>query len=213
MTVQAPAPGTTFPVKTLTGHELELQTQQEQDYYRGAQHKYTTENKFTVASDLRSLERLILYEVMMFRWQSQLASGRDYDSAWLTATEADQLRKNIKETAPLVSQIQNDLGLTKSQREREQFESVGAYIQRVQLAAKEHGVRREKQLGRALELVNELFSLCGAYARSNENERRKLGFESPDDIIEWVLTYMKPRYDEIDEYFRKHQQRFWLRNI
>lgn len=203
----------TFPVQTITGYELELQNVKEQKYYQAAQRKYLSENKFTVESDKRALERLIFYELLIFRWQSQLGAGRTYEDAWLTPQEEDQLRKNVKETAPLISQIQNDLGLTKSQRERDQFESVGAYIQRLQLAAKQHGVRREKQLGRALELTNELFSLVGAYARSNENERRKLGFESAEDIVEWVLTYMKPRYDEVDQHFRKHQQRFWLREI
>jgi hypothetical protein len=205
--------GKAWLVKTITGYELELQTEKEQKYYRAAQSKYLSENKFTVESDKRALERLIFYELLIFRWQSQLGVGRDYNDAWLNSAEEDQLRKNVKETAPLISQIQNDLGLTKSQRERDQFESVGAYIQKVQQAAKQHGVRREKQLGRALELTNELFSLVGAYARSNENERRKLGFESAEDIVEWVLTYMKPRYDEIDEHFRKHQQRFWIREI
>ncbi len=200
-------------MKTITGSELELQTEREQKYYLAAQRKYLSENKFTVESDKRALERLIFYELLIFRWQSQLGVGRTYDDAWLSSAEEDQLRKNVKETAPLISQIQNDLGLTKSQRERDQFESVGAYIQKIQQAAKQHGVRREKQLGRALELTNELFSLVGAYARSNENERRKLGFESAEDVIDWVLTYMKPRYDEIDEYFRKHQQRFWIREI
>lgn len=202
-----------FPVQTITGYELELQTQREQAYYKMAQHKYTTENKFTVASDMRALERLIFYETLVFRWQTQLASGRDYDSNFLTPSEEDQLRKNVKETAPLISQIQTDLGLTKSQREKDQFESVGAYITRLQQAAKQHGVRRERQLGRAIELTMELFSLCGAYARSNANERRKLGFESADDIVEWVLVYMKPRFDEVDEHFRKNQQRFWIREI
>lgn len=207
------ASGQTFPVKTITGYELELQTKKEQAYYRAAQNKYTTENKFTVASDLRALERLIFYELLIFRWQSQLGAGRNYDDAWLTPGDEDQLRKNVKETAPLISQIQNDLGLTKSQREKDQFESVGAYIQKIQQAGKQHGIRREKQLGRALELTMELFSLCGAYARSNANERLKLGFESPDDIVEWVLTYMKPRFDEIDQHFRKHEQRFFVREI
>lgn len=205
--------GKTYPVKTITGYELELQTPKEQAYYRAAQAKYTSENKFTVASDLRALERLIFYELLIFRWQTQLGCGRTYDDAWLTSSEEDQLRKNVKETAPLISQIQADLGLTKSQREKDQFESVGAYIQKLQQAAKQHGIRREKQLGRALELTHELFSLCGAFARSNENERRKLGFESANDIVEWVLVYMKPRFDEVDEHFRKHQQRFFIREI
>lgn len=211
VTVQQAPPK--YLVDTLTGHELELMTAREADFYTSARTKYTTENTFTAGSDHRALDRLIFFETQMFRWQTQLASGMNYDGDYLTASEESALRRSVKETAPLISQIQVDLGLTKSQREKEKHESVGSYIQQLQIAAKEHGINREKQLGRAIELCKELFALAGAYQRSNENERKKLGFESPQDIVDWVLDVMKPQFDEVDEYFRKHQQRFWLRKL
>ena len=200
-------------VKTLTGQDLELQTAVEAKFYNEAKDRYLKENTFTVASDLRALDRLIFLETLSYRWTYSLASGFTNDGAELKAMQADQLRKNLKETTPMIASIQNDLGLTKAQRQQEQAESIGAYIQQLKIAAKQHGVRREKQLGKAIELTKELFSLCGTYRRSNEAERRKLGFESSEDIVDWVLDFMKPEFDAVDEHFRTHQQRFWLRNL
>jgi len=40
-----------------------------------------------------------------------------------------------------------------------------------------------------------------------------LGFDGPDDIITWVLEYMKPEFDAIDEHFRQNQQRFYVRDL
>lgn len=200
-------------VTTLAGNALELQTEIEAKFYNEAKERYLSENTFTVASDLRALDRLIFFETLVYRWTYALASGITSDGDYLNAGQSDQLRKNLKETAPMIAQIQNDLGLTKSQRQQEQAESIGAYIKQLKIAAKQHGVRREKQLGKAIELTKELFSLCGTYQRSNEAERLKLGFESADDIVEWVMGHMKPEFDAVDEHFRAHQQRFWIRDL
>lgn len=199
-------------VTTVTGHELTLIDRREKKFYETARDRYQSEFTFTMANDLRALDRLLLLETQMFRWQWQLAAGIDYDGVDLDPTEEATLRRAIKETAPQISEIQKDLGLTKSQRENDD-ETVAAYLQKLRVRAKEHGVRREKQLGRALELLNELFAIAGAYKRSNQNERRKLGFENADDIVDWVLEVAQPRYDEIDQHFRESQQRFWIRDM
>jgi hypothetical protein len=199
----------TYPVTTISGQTLELQHKSEQKFYSDAQKKYRTENKFDVASDLRALDRLIFLETLMHRWTSWLASGQDYDG-YITPQHEEQVRKNIKETGPLISTIQNDLGLTKSQREKDQFESVGAYIVKLQQAAKAHGIRREKQLTRSLDLINQLFSMVGSYRRSTDSEKKKLGIENADQILEWIDVHMRAEYDEVDEYFREHEQKAWV---
>lgn len=200
-----------IPVRTVTGHEIELVDKREQSFYEMARDKYTSEFAFTMANDMRALDRLLLLETQMFRWQWQLAAGIDYDGVDLDPSEEATLRRAIKETAPQISEIQKDLGLTKAQRENDD-ETVAAYLTKLRVRAKEHGIKREKELGRALELTHELFAITGAYKRSNTNERRKLGFESAEDVVDWVLEVMQPRFIEVDEYFRKTSQRFWVRS-
>ena len=149
----------------------------------------------------------------MYRAQWWLSAGCDYQYVDLEPAEEVSCRRTVKECAAQIQEIQKDLGLTKAVRDKDAADSVGAYITKLKLAAKQHGIKRERELGRALELTHELFALCGAYQRSNENERRKLGFESADDIVEWVMTYMAAEFNAIDEYFREHEQRFWVREL
>lgn len=199
-------------VKTVAGHEIEVMGRYEAKYFRDQQAKYLAENKFTAVTDLADLDRLLFLELMIFRWTGWLSSGKDYDGI-LAPSQEDQIRKNIKEVGPQISQIKSDLGLTKSQRDKEAFESVGQYLVDLKARAKEHGVRREKQLTSAICLIKELFSLVGTFDRSNELERSKIGLETEADILDWVRFHMKPEFDAIDEYFQNHQQKFWVRKV
>jgi hypothetical protein len=199
-------------VQQLNGQRLEVQGDAEAQYYREQQKKYLSENRFTAASDLADLDRLLFLELLDFRWRLWLASGKDYDG-FLTPNQEDQLRKNLKENSPLISQIKNDLGLTKSARDKESAESVGAYIVELKKRAKEHGIRREKQLTRAICLVQELSSLLGTYDRSNQLERSKIGLDTPEDILDWIRTSMLPQFAEVDAYFRAHHQKFWVGKV
>lgn len=199
-------------VKTVAGHEIEVMGRYEAKYFRDQQSKYLAENKFTAVTDLADLDRLLFLELMIFRWTGWLSSGKDYDGI-LAPSQEDQIRKNIKEVGPQISQIKQDLGLTKSQRDKEAFESVGQYLVDLKARAKEHGVRREKQLTVAICLIKELFSLIGTYDRSNELERSKIGLETPEDILDWIRVHMKPEFDAVDEYFQQNQQKFWVRKV
>jgi hypothetical protein len=202
----------TYPVETLHGQQIELRDPAEATFYLEAQSKYLSENSFTASSDKRALDRLIFLETLMHRYQRWLAMGMDYDGI-LSGAQEETIRKAIRETVPMISQIQTDLGLTKAQREKDQHESVSAYLNDLKVRAKEHGVRRERQLTAALDLMNRLFTLVGAYGRSSESERKKLDLESAEDIVEWINDTMRPEYDAIDEYFRTHQQKFWIGSL
>jgi hypothetical protein len=200
-------------VKNLVGQEIYLLSKMEQTFYVEARDKYLAEFAFTVASDLRGLDRLLMLEVQMYRAQWFLSAGCDYQYVDLDPAEEVACRRTVKECAAQIQEIQKDLGLTKAIRDKDAADSVGAYITKLKLAAKQHGIKRERELGRALELTHELFALCGAFQRSNEHERRKLGFDSAEDIVTWVMEYMAPEFNAIDEYFREHEQRFWVREL
>lgn len=200
-------------VKTHSGQTIEVMGAAEKAFYRDQQKKYLSENSFTAATDLQDLDRLLFFELMNYRYTTWLASGKNYYNELLTPNEAIDLRRSMKDIAPLISTIKNDLGLTKSQRDKAQYESVGTYLMELKARAMEFGVNREKQLGKALCLINELFTIVSAYDRANEIERQKLGFESADEVLDWVRDTMRPEYDEVDAHFRKNQQKAWVRRI
>lgn len=200
-------------ITTLDGQKVQLLRADEKKFYETARAKYQAEYTFTLTNDLRSLDRLLLLEVQMRRYQWFIMAGQDYTGTVLDLKEEQDIHKRMKEIEPLITQIQSDLGLTKTKREQSKHDSVGGYIQQLQIAAKEHGINREKQLGKAIELTKELFSMAGAWKRSNAEERRKLGFDGPEDIVDWILEYMKPEFDSVDAYFRKNQARFYRRSL
>lgn len=203
------------PVKatSILGHEITLQHEDEKVFYEDARAKYLDQYTFDHANDLRALERILLLEVQMHRFQTFVVSGKDYDGQALNAKEEIDYHRRMKEIEPQIVDAQKALGLTKAQRDQAKHDSVGGYITQLQIAARQHGINREKQLGKALELTKELFSLAGAWSRSNDQERRKLGFDGPEDIVKWVLEYMKPEFDAIDAHFREHQAKFYRRAL
>lgn len=200
-------------VKTLAGQTIQVQGDGERDFYVNQQRKYMSENSFSAIADLQDLDRLLFLELLVHRATCWLSSGHNYYGELLSPSEEADCRKVIKENSPLISTIKNDLTLTKSQRDKEQFESVGKYLSDLKARAREHGIKREKELAKMLSLGKELFSLVGTFDRADEVERQKLGLESSDDVVDWVRTVMKPEFDRIDDYFRTHQQRFWVRQI
>jgi hypothetical protein len=202
-----------FTVVQLDNQKLELKTKAEKDFYEKAQSKYVADNVFTVASDERALDRLILMETLMFRWTNQLASGEDYDGNDLNYAEQEALRKNIKEGHVTIESLHNSLGLSKVQREKDKAESVQAYIDNLLKRGKEFGVHRENQVDLALTLMNELLAHTGAFSRSNEYERKRIGFPTADHIVTWILEDMQPRFKEIDDKWRASNQRYWRDSI
>lgn len=203
----------TFSVRTLSGQDINVFDKPEKDFYEEAQTKYLTQNKFTESSDLRTLERLLGQELLCFRWQRQLTQGLDQYGMALTSVDEDRLRKSIKEALPGISDMQKDLGLTKSQRDKAQYESVGTYLAELQIRAKEMGVKREKELATAITLCKTLFAHVGSFQRGNEEERQKLGFKDDAALVKWVWEVMKPEFDAIDEYFQQNSQRYWVRKV
>lgn len=200
-------------VRTHSGQVIEVMGVAEKSFYKDQQKKYLAENSFTAATDLQDLDRLLFFELMNYRYTTWLSSGKNYYNELLTPNEAVDLRRSMKDIAPLISTIKNDLGLTKSQRDKAQYESVGTYLTELKARAMEFGVHREKQLGKALCLINELFTIIGAFDRASEIERIKLGFENAEEILDWIRKTMRPEYDEVDEHFRKNQQKNWIRRL
>jgi len=200
-------------VKTLSGQTILVQGVGEETFYVNQQQLYMAQNSFTNISDLQDLDRLLFLELLVHRATCFLSSGYNYSGELLLPSEEADCRKVIKENSPMISTIKNDLTLTKSQRDREQFESVGKYISDLKARAREHGVKRERELTKAICLLKELFSVVGTYDRADETERQKLGLESAEDILDWVRSTAKPEFDQIDEYFRTHHQKFWVRTV
>jgi hypothetical protein len=193
-------------VVTPSGQKLRVLGQLEKDFYEAQAKQYLDENDFTNASDLLDLDRLLFYELIVYRMTWWLGAGVDYDNFTIDRT---QCQRNLKETSEQLSKVKTDLGLTKSARDKAQAESVGAYLTELKQRAKEFGVHREKQLVKGITLCHQLFSIVGAFDRADAVERTKIGFESEADVLDWVRNTMKPEFQAVDDHFAKNVQRYW----
>lgn len=204
---------TLLKVKTPSGQQIEVMGKAEQSFYQGQRDKYQAENKFTNNSDLLDLDRLLFLELMIYRATSLIGRGKNYYDELLTPGEEADARKSLKENSALISTIKNDLGLTKSQRDKAQYESVGTYITELKRRAREFGIHREKQLTKALVLMNQLSAVIGSFDRSDEVERDKIGYRDEAEIVDWIRDQMLPEFRQVDAYFRANAQKTWVRDI
>jgi hypothetical protein len=199
-------------VATPSGQTIEVLGAGEEAFYSGQAKAYQDENAFTNNSDLLDLDRLVFLELIVYRMTAWLGRGIDYDGMDVDRREC---QRTLKETSDLISKVKSDLGLTKAARDKAQYEDVGTYLVQLKQRAREFGVHREKQLGKALGLTKQLFSIIGSYDRSDEIERDKLGFRTDADIVQWIRDVYMPQFNAVDEHFRnrKDGQRYWARSI
>lgn len=183
---------------------------EEVDYATDLARRYMEDNHFSNIADLQDVDRMLLMELLCFRWGVWLSRGTDYDGQTI---DPDATEKSLKNHSAEVRQIKASLDITKRARDRAKGEdSVPAYIMNLLARAKEFGIYREDQLAKALELFNQLMALATLYKNCDELERQELHVEA-EDVIEWILGTAIPQYLEIDAYFRAHQQRMWVRSI
>lgn len=191
--------GAKFPV-----HLLEV------DYLTDMAARYLADNHFTNIADLQDVDRMLIMELMVFRWGTWLSRGMDYDRRDI---DADAIEKSLVKHSAEVRQIKTQLEITKKARDRAKGEdSVPVYIANLLAHAKEFGVMRERQLAKALELFNDLKAMMTLYLNCDELERQEFHIEI-EDVLEWIVSSAIPEYDSIDAYFRANSQRFWVRTI
>lgn len=200
-----------FEVGLCSGQIMHVQTDTERDWFEATQTKYLSQTKFTENTDLQDLDRLLVLELLVFRWSQHLASGYDYHR---NLVDDDLLRKQLKEQSDVITKLKASLSLDKRSRDAALNEgNFAGWLSDVKRRAKLFGIHRETQLNTALGLINELSAIVGAYDRSDEEERRKLGIESEVDIVKWVRDDMLPKFREVDEYFIHNEQRMWKRDL
>ena len=200
-----------FDVALCSGETLRVQTAVEQRWFNDTKAKYLTETRFTDTTDMQDMDRLLCLELLMFRWNQHLASGFDYDN---NLVDDDLLRKQVKEQSETITRLKASLSLDKKSRDQALNEgNFNAWFTDVKRRAKLFGLHRENQLTVALALMNELSGIVGAFDRSDEEERKKLGFESEVDIVQWVRESMIPGFKKVDEYFIEHEQKLWKRDM
>lgn len=197
-----------FPVKTPSGAELNLMSAEEADYYEERRNLYLTHNKFTNISDLQDVDRVLTFEIMVFRWSTWLTQGFDY---LMARVDEHALKGNIKDYSTELRLLKATLGLDKATRDKDKGEDIATYLQTLLRRAKQFGIHRNNQYEHAVTLMFDIRTMVETYKRSDKEEREQLDL-SPESIVEWISDNIVDKWDEIDEAFRK-EQRIWVHEL
>lgn len=196
-------------VKLVSGETVTVMTEAEKRWFEATRDSYLEQTKFTETTDLRDLDRLLVHELMIYRWTTWIASGQDYDGHM---TDDADLQRQIKLYSDQINAIKASMGLSKKARDAAADKgTVAEYISELKSRAKAFGLMREDQLIKALALFEELSTVVGTFLRSDKEEREKMGFETEAEIIDWVWNTAIPEYRRIDEHFRQNTQRYWTK--
>lgn len=184
----------------------------EEDYFTDRVTRYMDDNHFTNVSDLQDLDRVLIGEVLIWRWGQWVMQGRNY---WGDPIDDTAMQKSIKEMSNELRQVKGSLALDKVSRDRQRGEdSVSAYLANLRTRAMQFGIKRNKEQDKALELFHQLKSLVTLYDNCTDDERieRKV---TMDHIFYWMREVAFPEFERIDEHFRREgpeAQKAWIQD-
>jgi hypothetical protein len=186
-------------------------TRDEAMWLKETRDAYVQQTRFTDVTDLRDVDRLLALELMVFRWTQWLGRGTDY---YGDEVNTGDVSSDLKSYSDQINKIKHSMGLAKSVRDAAANDgNFSKWFDEVKRRAKIFGVHRQEQLGKTIALFNELKSIVQTYDRSDGEERQRLGFNSENDILEWIRTVAIPEFDELDEFFQNNQQALWIREM
>lgn len=199
----------TIEVQAPSGAAFHVLTESEKDYFESIAERYTTDNKFTNVTDLQDLDRILMMETMVQRWNTWLSRETDY---WGDNIDSAKLQKYITDFSKEIRATKQALGIDKTSRDKDKGESVAKYIENLRLRAKEFGVMRNEQAVKAITLWQELIALITFYEKGDDEERKEFK-KNLEDIYKWLKEEAIPEFNKIDEEFRKTSQRYWIRDL
>lgn len=199
---------TLFTVTTPTGSDLNLQTTEEADWYEDRRDRYQADNHFPNISDLQDLDRVLLFEVMIYRWSLWLTQGFDYMHARI---DESQMKSNIKEYSTELRLLKLALGIDKATRDKDKGESLADYTANMLQRAKEFGYHRNEQYEIAVTKFYELTAMIKTFDRCDAEERNLLDL-SETSILAWAREHVVKPFDEHAEAFRQNQK-IWVKDM
>lgn len=178
-------------------------------YFNERVRRYLKDNTFTNIGDLQDVDRIVILELLVWRYGQWVAQQRDY---WSEPVDEGALNKQIKEYSTELRQIKASLGVDKVSRDKQRGEdSVVTYLENLRVRAKAFGINRERMLDKGLELNQELIAKFTLYKNADETERREQKCDI-GDLVKWIEEYYVPEFQKVDAHFRENEQRLWVRD-
>lgn len=174
--------------------------------------EYLDQFQFNNVSDIAVLDAIVTNELIMFRDATWASRRQDYNGKPIDAATEAKLRQSVKELSAECRQLRKNVGIDKVARDRARGEgSIHQRWQNVCDRAERFGIHRNEQSAKAIELAMQGISLIDYFKNCTPDERDLLHMNEAD-IIEWFDTVFRPEFLALDEYFREHEQKLWVRD-
>lgn len=200
-----------LPVLLPSGATFKVLTSDEVTYVEDRARRYLEDNHFVNVSDFQDVDRMIILEVLCFRWGLWISNQRDYFGD--PVDDTGSLRRSLHDYSAELRQLKKMLGIDKGARDKQKGEdSIATYIENLRARAKEFGIMREAQFSKGMELFMELQALVTLHDNTDSKERAEMHCDT-EDILDWIRTVAMPEFQAIDAHFRQTSQRMWIREL
>jgi hypothetical protein len=199
---------TLYTVQTPSGSDIHLQTEEEAEWYERRRDRYLSDNHFPNVSDLMDLDRLLMMEVLSYRWSLWMAQGFDY---LYSRVDENTLKNSIREYSTETRLLKQAMGIDKATRDKDKSESLADYVQNLLDRAKEFGYHRNEQYEIVVTKFYQLRSMVLTFDRCDEEERSLLDL-SYESIFDWIREHVIKDMDEHAAAFRKNQA-IWVKEL
>lgn len=197
-----------FEVDSPSGYKVEVMQSAEADWYEDRRDRYVTDNHFPNVSDLMDLDRLLMFELMMYRWTIWQGRGFDYLHA---RVDEGQLKTAMREFSTETRLLKQSLGIDKATRDKDKGESLADYTANLLERARIFGIHRNEQYEIVVTKFYEMRSLILTFDRCDAQEREHLEL-SLESIVQWIRDHVIKDFDELSAAFRENQK-MWVKEI
>lgn len=199
-----------YPVDLPAGGVLHLQSPDEVSLYEGSLKRYKEEYTFVKTNDLFTLGTLLLQQIILFRAQCAINGMEPEMDEYGVPT--GNYRRISYETADLknshdllqkasveVRNLEKQLGIDKSSREKGNTHTVDSYLKTAKEAAHARGIHIAERTIEYERVINELkWKLRVLY--NADKEDRAYHNLTPRTILDWLRDECV-KFDEIDKKF------------
>ena len=127
-------------VTQVAGTELTVMNDHEARWYEQARDTYLQQTKYTEQTDEADLDRVLFFELMIYRLTQWLSSGKDYEGHLITDDEK-QHRNDIRYFSSELTKLKSSMGLDKSSRDAaKNLDSPAEFIAQLKRNARQFGV-------------------------------------------------------------------------
>lgn len=179
---------------------------EEQAYCQRIVRQYKDETRVENISDFQDLDRVVILETLVYRYGTWLSRGRTYDGESPAESTYSRI---LKDQSAELRMLKASIGIDKKTRDAQQGDaSVAGRWEDLQRRARQFEIVRCSQTQAALTLMHELLGIVTAHENMNDDERKELHLTA-EEVIEWIHTNARRRFNEIDEEFIMNNQRMW----